>query len=833
MPNVSLPVPNMVGGVSQQAISIRENDECEESLNAWPSPVYGLKKRAPFDVMAQILSSEPHSYKFHIIDRDDERYLLAILRDTAISTPYYKVFDLLDDGAEMEVFKSDSSTSYNYLITSNFREKLSLYSVGDQTFCANAAYLASMDSGTSASPANTGEGYIFVRAGGLQVTYGVRIDDGTNDNTFEFDTDSIDTDETPAIPVPGGTLENQRTDQLAEQLRLGINAMTGTWTATRDGNCVKVTHSSAFTDFEVTDSVGDTYLIAFKDGGEVPRVEGYLPLVCTHGVKVKVVGDAETDGDEYWVGFVADGGSGVFGPGHWEETIGYDVVNSIDPDSMPHRFARYVDDGTGPTVGGNGTRYFEFERISWDDMIAGDSTTNPNPEFIGRAIRDVIYWKDRLCLIADQSISFSEAGEYFNFFRSTLLTLPDSAPISVEVNSYPPAYLRRAIIFNESLVATSDFAQFIVRGTDILSPRTIEVVEASRYEVTNIYRPLTGGRSLFMPFKRGSFAGVYELYQRGDTAALDEQDITAKISSYIDGEIDHMAISTTEDTLIVRASDHSTADNSLYVYRYLWSGSEKVMSCWGRWNVPSGYTAEWFDFIENRLYVVLHSQDIADGIWLVYADLGDRETTGSLDFDILCDMRRHRTDCTSVSYSATNPDYTTIMPGYTIDNLTQEFVVVNADTGKIIPFEPTHIAGDGATTWWVQGDQTAVNFYIGVRYKMEYTFSKPLFKIGGHHAAPTRNYVRHLWLNVHDSDAFAVKVTNGARSQKTWTPNGTYPEVGGSDSVEETTDAFRIPMLGEAKDLVVVFENDEPHPSNLVSAEWETVVRSRSRRQQA
>jgi len=830
MSNVSISVPNMVGGVSQQADAIRRNDQSTEQTNAWPSPVYGLKKRAPFDVMAKVLSTQPHSYKFHIIDRDDERYLLAILRDTAVSTPYYKVFDLLNDGAEMEVFNT-AGASYNYLITSDFRENLSLYSVGDVTFCANAAYLAAMATATTAAPANTGEGFIFVRAGALQATYGVRIDDGTNDNTFSFKTDTIDTDETPAIPVPGGTLETQRTDQLAEQLKLGIDAMTGTWTASRDGNMVRVTHSAAFDAFEVTDSVGDTFLIAFKDGGDVPRVEGYLPLVCQNGIKVKVVGDAETDGDEYWVKFVSDE-SAAFGPGHWEETIGYEEVYQLSPTSMPHRFSRYVDDGSGPTVGGNGTRYFEFEVAPWADKLAGDSTTIPVPEFIGKAVRDIVYWKDRLCLIADQSISFSETGEYYNFFRTTLLTLPDSAPISVEVNSYPPAYLRRAAIFNENLVATSDYAQFTVRGTDILSPRTIEVVESSRFEVTNTYRPLTGGRSLFMPFKRGSFAGMYELFQRGDEAKLIESDITQAISSYIGGEIDHLALTTTEDTLVVRGTDHSATNNYLQVYRYLWNGQEKIMSCWGRWKMPTGYTAEWFDFIENRLYVVLHSQSLTDGLWVVYADLGDRETTGSLDFDILADLRRHRTDCSSVVYSASSPDYTTIISGIKRD-MGQEWVVVNADTGKVIPFEPTHVAGNESTTVWVTGDQTSTNFYVGLRYTMDYTFTRPLYRSNGVHEVPRRNYVRQLHLNVEDAEAFELKVTNGARSVVTHTPLGTYPELGGSDSVESYTDPISIHVLGEARDLTVQFVNDEVHPANLVSAEWETIVRSRTNRLQA
>ena len=88
----------------------------------------------------------------------------------------------------------------------------------------------------------------------------------------------------------------------------------------------------------------------------------------------------------------------------------------------------------------------------WSDRLVGDDDTNPAPTFVGSKVNDIFFFKNRLGLLTDSSIVFSEADEYFNFWRTTVLSLLDSAPIDVGVAHTKVAILQHAVPFQEKLL---------------------------------------------------------------------------------------------------------------------------------------------------------------------------------------------------------------------------------------------------------------------------------------------------------------------------------------------------------------------------------------------
>ena len=124
------------------------------------------------------------------------------------------------------------------------------------------------------------------------------------------------------------------------------------------------------------------------------------------------MGDPEEAGDEYWVKFVADDGTG--GSGQWEETAAPGIDKEYDASLMPHQLVRNAD-GT-----------FTFEQATWAYRLVGDDDTNPAASFVGKKIKDVFFFKNRLGFVADENVIFSEASEYFNFWRTTVTQLLDS-----------------------------------------------------------------------------------------------------------------------------------------------------------------------------------------------------------------------------------------------------------------------------------------------------------------------------------------------------------------------------------------------------------------------
>ena len=80
--------PNLVGGVSQQSDSLRFENQCTEQINADPSVIRGLQKRAPLEHVAELtdpssqmidLVTGPYKTFTHTINRDtEEQYIVNV-----------------------------------------------------------------------------------------------------------------------------------------------------------------------------------------------------------------------------------------------------------------------------------------------------------------------------------------------------------------------------------------------------------------------------------------------------------------------------------------------------------------------------------------------------------------------------------------------------------------------------------------------------------------------------------------------------------------------------------------------------------------------------------
>lgn len=93
---VSLSVPNLTTGVSQQPPSMRLVGAADQMNNAWLSLVTGLNKRPPTEHVAQFASSVGTSVIGHIIDRDEANRYIVTIGDGTL-----RVFDMA--GAEQTV----------------------------------------------------------------------------------------------------------------------------------------------------------------------------------------------------------------------------------------------------------------------------------------------------------------------------------------------------------------------------------------------------------------------------------------------------------------------------------------------------------------------------------------------------------------------------------------------------------------------------------------------------------------------------------------------------------------------------------------------------------
>ena len=93
---VAQTIPNLLGGVSQQADPIKLAGQVKESINAYLDPTFGCRKRPPLQFVKNLASNIPSTAKWFFILRDsNERYAVTIYKST--SSPYpmvVRVFDL-------------------------------------------------------------------------------------------------------------------------------------------------------------------------------------------------------------------------------------------------------------------------------------------------------------------------------------------------------------------------------------------------------------------------------------------------------------------------------------------------------------------------------------------------------------------------------------------------------------------------------------------------------------------------------------------------------------------------------------------------------------------
>ena len=520
-----------------------------------------------------------------------------------------------------------------------------------------------------------------------------------------------------------------------------------------------------------------------------------LPLNCPNNFKIKIIGDAEIDQDDYYVQFrTANGGD--WSEGAWQEAVGFNTIQSFDAATMPL------------TLVNNGLDSFELKQVSWDSRTVGDNDTNPLPSFVGRKINNMGLFKNRLVLLSGDNIIFSEAGHFFNFFRTTTTTLLDSAPIDVSVNSKLVTNLKSAVGFQENLILFSESAQFALKGGNLLTSKTVSVNPITNFDFTTKTDPLPLGSYIYYPFTRGTFTGLREFTVNASTDVYDSVEVTEHVPAYIPSNIIAMAGTTSEDMIALLSADEK---GSLYIYNYFWNNNQKVLSAWSKFTFTGEIRG--VEFIESTLYAVITNNGETN---LVEMPLESG----------LTDNAGYVTHLDSRVSTTVDIGSSTITLPYTPEDNSVE--VYTTDGLKL------NCTNSGATVTLVQAVSADTDVWVGIPYTMKYTFSEQLFKAkAGNGTSPSnaaKLMIRNGSIYFADSSYFKVNVTPAFRDtyENTFTP-----DVVGSTSIGSLyldTGFFRFPVFTKAEDTVISIENDSALPSNFQSAEFESFMHSRSSR---
>ncbi|HEY9441224.1 MAG TPA: hypothetical protein VIS29_21780 [Streptomyces sp.] len=361
--------------------------------------------------------------------------------------------------------------------------------------------------------------------------------------------------------------------------------------------------------------------------GTVQTLQDLPTTGVVDGDVYKIVGTDQSNFQSYYV--IRSGTS-------WNETVLPGLANLVDAETMPHALIRQ----------GDGT--FVFGPFAWSPRRVGDENTNPNPTFVGRPIRDIFFWKNRLGFTADENVVGSRVGDFGNFYRLTVVDyLPDDV-IDVAASETKVTKMEFAVPFQGKMVLFSDQTQLALEFNQVLSGSTVSLDVLTEYPTVSGVRPARSGSDVYFASQGSGWGQVREYYVT-DSDDHDASNITAHVPKYIPKRI-HSLIAAPEFDALVVATDETP--DSLYPYFYYWqSDTEKAQSAWSTWTFRPGDTILAGSILGGYLYLVV---DREDGTYLDRLAMFYGSTIAGLDFQVYLDRRAAATGVYDATANATS-----------------------------------------------------------------------------------------------------------------------------------------------------------------------------------
>lgn len=779
-------IPNLINGVSQQAPAMRLKSQAEASLNLYPTTIEGLTKRPATEHLAFLPDLADGTFTHFIVRDNNERYVVAIFANGSI-----RVWDW--SGNEKTVNNLDAA----YLSGLSWPETdLRALTVNDYTFVVNKNKTVLARSSTS--PTRPYEALINVIAGNYGKRYKVIVNgvqaavfnstDGTNAaDSVWIDTATIaNTLQTCMTTVTNVSLG----DQCSYAGPGGYN--TAPWTTSRFNSTVYLKNDT--TDFSL--SVEDGYAGRAMTGCKA-SVQKFtdLPNYGPDGFKIKVIGSESNAADDYWVEFQKTNNANSYGI--WKETVKPGARLGLDATTMPHILVRESDGS------------FTFKAATWDDRKCGDETTVEDPSFVGDKVQDVFFHKNRLGLLTRDNTVMSESGKFFNFYRKTLTALLDTDPVDTGVSTTKVTTLRHAVTFQKELLVFSDTTQFVVKGNELLTPKTVNADPISDLMTSPVIRPEPAATSLYFVTERNNWATVLEYSLDKQLDAANYEDVTAHVPAYIPAGVRYLVASSDLDFVALTTSGDPTA---IFIYKYTWNGNQKLQSAWSRWTFAQATKVVNMVYDKGFLKVLFKR---AGGTYFEQIALEQRVINSDTNYSIYLDRK---VSLTSGTFDGTNTNWALPYAA------TSDLKMVTSAAG-VLPAGVELKATIVSNTVSVKGNYATQAVLAGYQYDSRHSLST-FYKRNPQTGASNpdgRLQIYYMTVMFARSAYFRVEITPQGRGMRTYPFTGKLVSDSGTQTgalgIQGGSAAF--PVMSRNDRVKIELVNDTWRPSSFTSLTWD------------
>ena len=598
---------------------------------------------------------------------------------------------------------------------------------------------------------------------------------------------------------PAPTPFDSDTAVTADTILAGITAQLPSGiTAKVIGPGIYLSSSSAF-NVEVAEE--DLMRVFQKSVNDVTR----LPNQCRHGYIVKVSNARMSDEDDYYLRF--SGENNLDGAGSWSECAVPGITDTLT--NMPLVIQRTA------------TTTFTVKQFTYQTRRVGDTNTNPMPTFVGKRINKVLFFRNRIALLAGENVILSRPGTLGtpDFFIESALTVSASDPIDISAASMFPSDIFDGIEINAGLLVFSTNQQFLLASDDtVLNPDTAKLRSVSTYNYNKDISPISLGTTISYLDNSGKFSRMNEMANTAREGEPDVIEISKLVPTLLPKNLD-LLTNSRENSLILIGK---TSSDTVFGYKYLSIGDKRQQQAWFKWKLNNPLL---YHFIINDEYFFVDTDNFLQSIKLIQSDTDPSFTQDDVGYQIHID---NHTTISGGSYSSST-NLTTFssvswMPNVTTPNYDLVLIDIDSNAARIGRYAKT--TATSTTSFTVPGDWSGVTLQIGYLY--EYLVEFPRIyptKVQGERSFSDVNsslIVHRLKLHFGKIGLYETTLTRLGKDD--------YTEIYESSLLDEyeVSDApyleeyiKTIPVYEKNKNVDIKLKSSHPAPATLRAMAWE------------
>ena len=495
-------------------------------------------------------------------------------------------------------------------------------------------------------------------------------------------------------------------------------------------------------------------------------------------------------------------------------------------------------DGDSFTIASVNTQNLEGDaaRLNfWKNRSVGDNDTNPFPSFINKTIDGIGFFKNRIIFTSRQNVICSQAGDYFNFFNSTVITIVDKDPIDISASSSKPVRLKHILAVPRGMLLFGDNAQYILETTtEAFAPKTAEVNLLSTLSESDTISPIDIGSSYLFIEEGEKATSVFEMSVGENVGGKPQTiELTRLIPSYIPSAIINLKNSQAAGTIALLSKQDLS---SIYLWRFFQNGENRIAG-WFRWQLPG--TVETFDFDQDIMYVVtkniIYNGDgsvrstnyVLSKVSLLTESPNDSLLFEGEYLDVRLDLFDYKP--TLVYNSGSNLTRVCFKEGFELQD--KQPVLMYLDPEIAGSFEEQTLQYDASAAagqkyyLTVDGNQTTSRFALG--YKYQGLAQLPAFYVMKDEARAVKDTINiprvsRITVNSYNSGPYSAVVRADGRDDFTLN----LPQITANNYPANNIPLIRnaqsnIPILAKGDQFEFELIADSPFPTAFTSITWE------------